>query len=142
MVQLAGLSLVLLTGAGLFSQSLSKLQNTNLRLDSKNRYIVHINPQAAGYSQTQLESLYRTIEERFHAIPGVKNVGITIYTPMEDNNWGTGVHVHGQPDPHDGASVVKISPEYFASVGTHVISGRGITERDTPKSAAVAVVNQ
>lgn len=138
----AGLSLVLLTGAGLFSQSLNKLQHSNLRLASENRYIVHINPQAAGYSQTQLELLYRTIEDRFHAIPGVKNVGITIYTPMEDNNWGTGIQMKGQPDPHAGASVVKVSSEYFDSVGTHVLMGRGITERDSPGSEPVAVVNQ
>jgi hypothetical protein len=44
----AALSLVLLVGAGLFSQSLNKLQSTDLKLDSRNRYIVHINPQAAG----------------------------------------------------------------------------------------------
>ena len=138
----AGLSLVLLTGAGLFSQSLNKLQHSNLRLESKNRYIVHVNPQAAGYSPTQLESLYRTIVERFHAIPGVKNVGISIYTPMEDNNWGTGIQVKGQPDPHAGASVVKVNSEYFDSVGTHVLTGRGISERDTPTSETVAVVNQ
>ena len=138
----AGLSLVLLTGAGLFSYSLNKLEHTNLRLESKNRYIVHINPQAAGYSQRQLEALYRTIEERFHAIPGVKNVGISIYTPMEDNNWGTGVYVQGQPNLHSGASVVRINSEYFNSVGTHVLMGRGITERDTPTAPAVAVVNE
>lgn len=138
----AALSLVLLAGAGLFLQSLNKLQHSNLHLESKNRYIVHINPQAAGYSQTQLENLYRTIEQRFHAIPGVKNVGISLYTPMEDNNWGTGVHVKGEPDPHEGASVVKVSSEYFDSVGTHVLMGRGISERDTATAPAVAVVNQ
>ncbi|MBV8897812.1 MAG: ABC transporter permease, partial [Acidobacteriaceae bacterium] len=138
----AGLSLVLLIGAGLFSQSLNKLQHSNLRLDSKNRYIVHINPQAAGYSQKQLDLLYRTITERFHAIPGVKNVGISIYTPMEDNNWGTGIQVKGQPNPHSGASVVKVSSEYFDSVGTHVLEGRGISERDSPGAPAVAVVNE
>ncbi len=138
----AGLSLVLLAGAGLFSQSLNKLQHMNLRLETKNRYIVHINPQAAGYSQMQLESLYRTIEERFHAIPGVRNVGISLYTPMEDNNWGTGVQVQGQANLHAGASVVKVNSEYFDSVGTHVLMGRGISERDTSTAPAVAVVNQ
>ena len=66
----AALSLVPLVGAGLFSQNLNKLQSTDLKLETKNRYIVHINPQAAGYSQTQLEALYRTVEERFHALPG------------------------------------------------------------------------
>jgi predicted permease len=37
---------------------------------------------------------------------------------------------------------VKVNSEYFDSVGTHVLMGRGITERDTPTAAAVAVVNQ
>ena len=45
----AALSLVLLVGAGLFAQSLSRLESTDMKLDARNRYIVHINPQAAGY---------------------------------------------------------------------------------------------
>ena len=138
----AALSLVLLVGAGLFSQSLNKLQNTDLKLDTKNRYIVHINPQAAGYSQTQLEALYRTLEQQFHALPGIKHVGISTYTPMEDNNWSTGVQVLGQPSLEKGASWVRGNAEYFDSVGTHVLMGRGIQTQDTPTSRVVAVVNQ
>jgi macrolide transport system ATP-binding/permease protein len=138
----AALSLVLLVGAGLFSQSLNKLQSTDLKLESKNRYIVHINPQAAGYSQTQLEALYRTMEERFHTLPGVLKVGIATYTPMEDDNDGWSVQVQGQPDLHLSASDVKANAEYFDAVGTHVVMGRGIGVQDTPTAPTVAVVNQ
>jgi macrolide transport system ATP-binding/permease protein len=138
----AALSLVLLVGAGLFSQSLNKLQGADLKLQSKNRYIIHIDPQAAGYPTVQLEPLYRTIEQRFHALPGVKNVGISTNTPMEDNNWSTSVQVQGQPDTDSGASIVRVSPEYFDSVGTHVVMGRGIGVQDTPSSPTVAVVNK
>jgi macrolide transport system ATP-binding/permease protein len=141
-VMQAALSLVLLVGAGLFSQSLNKLQSTDLKLDAKNRYVVHINPQAAGYSQTQLEALYRTMEQRFHALPGVMKVGIASYTPMEDNNNGWSVQVQGKPDLHKGSSVIRANPEYFDSVGTRVVMGRGIGVRDTPTAPAVAVVNQ
>jgi predicted permease len=138
----AALSLVLLVGAGLFAQSLNKLQSTDLKLDAKNRYIVHMNPQAAGYSPTQVEALYRTLEERFHTLPGVVKVGIATYTPMEDNNWANGVHVQGQPDMHKGASYVKANAEYFDSVGTRVVMGRGFGVQDTSTAPAVAVVNE
>ena len=138
----AALSLVLLVGAGLFSQSLNKLQSMDMKLDAKNRYIVHINPQAAGYAQTQVEALYRTMEGRFHAIPDVKKVGITSYTPMEDNNNGWGVTVEGKPHVDGMASYIKANAEYFDSVGTRVVMGRGIRAQDTSATRPVAVVNQ
>jgi predicted permease len=138
----AALSLILLVGAGLFAQNLNKLESMDLKLDARNRYIVHINPQAAGYGQRQLEALYRTMEERFHAVPGVVKVGISNYTPMEDNNWGNSMRVQGQPDLHVVASYIKANAEYFDSVGTRVVMGRGIGVQDTSTAAAVAVVNE
>lgn len=138
----AALSLVLLVGAALFAQSLNNLRSSDLKLNTRNRYIVHINPQAAGYSQTQLEPLYRLMEDSFHAIPGVDKVGISTYTPMEDNNWATSIQVEGQPDPHLSASVVRVNSDYFDAVGTRLLMGRNIGPKDTANAAPVAVVNQ
>jgi predicted permease len=138
----AALSLVLLAGAGLFWQSLNRLQHTDFKLESKNRYIVHINPQTAGYSGTQLEALYRTMEQRFHTLPEILKVGICTYTAMEDNNWSNSVQVQGQPDLNKNASFVKANAEYFDSVGTRVVMGRGIGPQDTSTARPVAVVNQ
>jgi macrolide transport system ATP-binding/permease protein len=138
----AALSLVLLVAAGLFAQSLNKAENVDMKLDATNRYIAHINPQAAGYKNTEVEPLYQTIVDRFHAIPGVLKVGLSTNTPMEQNNWGSGVKVQGQPDINKGASWVKGTPEYFDSVGTHVVMGRGFTSQDKLNAPPVAVVNQ
>jgi predicted permease len=138
----AALSLVLLVAAGLFAQSLNKAEGVDMKLDATNRYIAHINPQAAGYKNTEVEPLYQTIEDRFHAIPGVLKVGLCTYTPMEENNWGSGVKVQGDSDLNKGASWVKGTPEYFDSVGTHVVMGRGFTSQDTLNGPPVAVVNQ
>ncbi len=138
----AALSLVLLVAAGLFAQSLNKAENVDMKLDATNRYIAHINPQAAGYKNTEVEPLYQTIEDRFHAIPGVLKVGLATYTPMEENNWGSGVKIQGEHDLNKGASWVKGTPEYFDSVGTHVVMGRGFTSQDTLNAPPVAVVNQ
>ncbi|MGB6191096.1 MAG: ABC transporter permease [Terracidiphilus sp.] len=138
----AALSLVLLVVAGLFAQSLSKAESTDMKLDATNRYIIHINPQAAGYLPSQVGPLYQAIEDRFHALPGVVKVGLATYPPMEDNNWSTGVKVQGEPQAKKGASFVKATAEYFDSVGTRVVMGRGFTQQDTPNAPAVAVVNK
>ena len=138
----AAMSLVLLIGAGLFSQSLSRLQHSDLKLESTNRYIVHINPQAAGYSQRDLGGLYLSIEDQFHAIPGIEKVGIASYTPMEDNNNGWDVQVEGRPELDLQTSNIRVSPGYFDSVGTHVLMGRGIGIQDTESSPTVATVNE
>ena len=138
----AALSLVLLVGAGLFSQSLSKLENTDLKLDARNRYVVHINPQAAGYSGIQLGALYRTIEDRFHAVPGVVKVGISTYVPMEDDRWSNYIVVQNYAEAKGLAGFVKANADYFDSVGTKVVMGRGIDVRDTSTAPGVTVVNQ
>lgn len=138
----AGLSLVLLVGAALFAQNLSTLEHIDMKLDPTNRYIVHFSMQAAGYKPTELAALYRTIEERFHAVPGMVHVGLASYTPMEDNNNGWAVQIQGQPYTNRGASFIKANAEYFESVGTHVAMGRGITPQDTPDAPTVAIVNR
>jgi predicted permease len=138
----AALSLVLLVAAGLFVQSLSKAEKVDMKLDARNRYIAHINPQAAGYKNTEVESLYQTIVDRFHAMPSVLKVGLATYTPMDENNWGSGVKIQGEPDLNKGASWVKGTAEYFDSVGTHVVMGRGFTPQDLLHAPSVAVVNQ
>jgi macrolide transport system ATP-binding/permease protein len=139
----AAVSLILLVGAGLFVESLNKLQSADLKLDSSNRYMVHFSPQAAGYTTPQVEALYRTIEDRFHALPGMVNVGISNYTPMEDNNWSNGIQIQGKADLlDDDASFIKANAEYFNSVGTRVVMGRGFSIQDTSSAPPVAVVNR
>jgi macrolide transport system ATP-binding/permease protein len=136
------LSLILLVGAGLFAASLNKLQSTDMKLDTKNRYILHIDPQAAGYLPSQVGALYQTIEERFHAIPGVMKVGISSVTPMEAHNSNDPIQIQGRPDLHKMAGWDRVNAEYFDAVGTRMVMGRGVGVQDTPSAPMIAVVNQ
>ena len=138
----AALSVVLLVGAGLFSQSLGRLQHTDMKLESKNRYMVYFYAQTAGYKDTEMPALYRTLEEGFHAIPGVVKVGISTYTPMEGGDDGYDIQLVGQPNALRDVTNIIVNPEYFDSVGTRVLMGRGIIAQDTATSPHVAVVNE
>ncbi len=142
----AALSVVLLVGAGLMAKSLNNLENQNFGVETENRIVIHINPDTAGYKADQLEGLYRQIDENLRALPGVQKVALSLYTPLEGNNYGEGVFIQGRPEPganaHIGASWVRVGPEFFDIVGHRVLRGRGISEHDTATSLPVAVVNQ
>jgi macrolide transport system ATP-binding/permease protein len=136
------LSLILLVGAGLFAAGLNKLQNTDMKLESKNRYILHIDPQSAGYLPSQVGALYQRMEERFHAVPGVVKVGISSVTPMEAHNSNDAIQIQGRPNLHKMVGWDRVNTEYFDAVGTRVVMGRGIGVQDTPSAPMIGVVNQ
>src|SRR5215472_8310337 len=69
------LSLVLLVGAGLMTQTLRNLQRQDFGLATANRYVIHIDPIGAGYNLEGIRGLSEQLERDFSALPGVKNAG-------------------------------------------------------------------
>lgn len=141
----ATLSVVLVAGAMMLGRSLGNLENQNLGYQSRNRISVELNSPPATYTQSQLQSLYRQIEDRLRAMPGVEHEGLALYNPLTDN-WGEMIMVQGHPPPQfnedAGASWDRITPGYFATLGQPILRGRGFTEADNETAATVAVVNQ
>lgn len=140
------LSLVLLGGALLMTRSLKNLEQQNFGVVIPNRYVLHFDPAGAGYSNARLPALYRQIEDRFAALPGAAHVSLSLYSPLEGDNWGECVIQQGHPAPgpnaHCGASWDRVSPDFLASVGVPMVRGRDLSPRDTATSQPVAVVNQ
>ena len=128
----AALSLVLLVGAGLMGKSLNNLENQNFGVETENRVVAHISPDNAGYKPEQLQALYERIDQGLRVLPGVQRVALSLYTPLEGDNWGDGVFIQGRPEPGPtdsvGASWVRVGPEFFDIIGQHLQRGRGITE--------------
>jgi len=142
----AALSLVLLVGAGLMIKTLRNLEQQNFGIVTTNRYVVHIDPMGAGYTINTIGAFNQRLEQEFSNLPGVKSVGIALYSTLEGNNWGEGVYVEGHPAPgpeeHNGSSWDRVSPHFFETIGQPVLRGRGFTDQDTATSQMVAVVNQ
>ncbi len=143
----AAISLALLCAAGLLIRSLTNLQHQHFGFDTQNRTILHIDPQMAGYQASQADAFFRQLKMTLEAIPGVREVTYSTYSPMEGDNWGTGVYIEGKAPPppgsdFNGASWVRVSPGYFENIGTKVVAGREFTEQDNATAPLVAVVNE
>jgi predicted permease len=144
-VMQVGLSMVLLTGGGLFARSLMKLQNEDLGFDRNNVLLVGIDPRLAGYKTTELAPLYQQIIERLSTLPQVRNVSMATYAPLSGSRRSSSVKVSGytpQPDEDMVTQDVLTGPKYAETLGVPLLRGREIDQRDTPSARQVAVVNQ
>jgi putative ABC transport system permease protein len=139
-------SLVLLSAAALLSKSLQNLEHQNFGFQTKDRYIAWINPMLGNYRPEQMEPMFRQIDDRLLQIPGMRMVAPALYAPMTGDSWNNGIRIEGRPEPgareDTGAGFVRAMPGFFETIGSNIVLGRSITERDTAATRPVAVVNQ
>jgi predicted permease len=140
----AALSLVLLVGAGLVTQSLRNLEHQSFGFETDGRLIVRINPQLAGYTVERLPSLYEQMLTRVGRLPQVLSASLSLYSPMEGNQWSSGISIEGRagdPSRPESASWNRVSAGYFETIGTRLLRGRSFTDQDTPAAPRVAIVS-
>jgi predicted permease len=137
-------SVVLLIGAGLVTQSLHNLGDQHFGFITEGRLIVNISPELSGYTSDKLPELYQRLEEKLPQIPGVLSASLSWYSPLAGDNANERVFIHGKtPDYRWTApSWDRVGPHYFETIGTRVLQGRAIDERDIPGAQNVAVINQ
>jgi predicted permease len=142
----AALTVVLLVSAGMFTRSLSNLQHQDLGIRTANRYIVHFDPQGAGYTAATLPALYQTLRDKFDSAPEVAETGLALYSPLEHDSWATSVYLGGHPSTQGGkpgsAMWDRVSEDYFQAVGQTLLRGRLFTHDDTSTSQRVAIVSR
>jgi predicted permease len=137
-------SIVLLIGAGLVTQSLRNLERQNFGFVTESRLIVNIAPALSGYTSDKLSGLYQRLEETLPRISGVLNASLSGYSPLEGNSWNERVFIQGKPPDYQwtAPSWDRVAPHYFETIGTRLLRGRTIDERDAPAGPNVAVINQ
>jgi len=137
------LSVILLVGAGLLTQTLRNLENQRFGFEPQGRLVVRVNPALAGYKPEKLYGLYQQLEQRLPQIPGVISASYSIYSPMRGENWSYYICIAGHsPDERISASFDRVGPHYFETIGTRLLRGRVIGDEDTPTSRKVAVINE
>src|SRR5207249_168256 len=137
-------SIVLLIAAGLVTQNLRNLEDQNFGFVTEGRLIVNIDPSLGGYTPDKLYGLYQRLQEKLPQIPGVLGASLSGYSPLGGNNWNEGVYIEGKPRDYrwTAPSWNRVGPHYFETIGTRLLQGRAIDERDTPAAPHVTVINE
>ena len=139
------LSLILLIGAGLLSQSFLRLTEVDLGFDPKGLLIATVErPLTTAFNSQLHAAFFRDALERTRSLPGVKEAALTQRYPLDHlRNATMRLGVQGTTDfqPGQPISVSSISPDYFHVMRVPLLSGRTFEETDTADSQRVVILN-
>jgi putative ABC transport system permease protein len=133
-------AVVLVIGAALLIRTLHGL-NTDLGFRTENILTMEVALPAAKYpSPSSVSGFYRQAIANVANAPGVLSAG------GRDNYGRSVVLADGRATPEQGAEVyavnAAVTPDYFATLGISLRSGRFFQPRDTENSQPVAIVNE
>ena len=138
------LALMLSIGAGLLVRSLLRLQNVDPGFDPNGVLAAKLVLPSGRYDTDQkVLAFFTGLEERLRGIPGVQGVGGVSQLSLENSGYTSDFTVAGWPAGTYGSEVAhrRVTPDYFKTMKTPVLSGRAITANDRPDGPQVVVIN-
>jgi predicted permease len=140
------LSLILVTAAGLFVQTLRNLKHQDLGFDRQHVLLIWTDPFDIPLSDAPLWNLWRTAQERLSALPGVTSAGVSNMGLLNGFPARTGSDFFAVPgqQPRPGQQLVnqKVTAGYFDTVGIRLLRGRDFNRFDTDGSLPVIILNE
>ena len=140
MVAQAALSVILLVGAGLFVRSLQNVRGVRLGFDPEKLVYLSLDLRTVQLPREQLAQLKQQVLERAQALPSVESAarGVTIpfWQSIDLSIFVPGID---SADKIGFFQLQAVSPEYFRTMGTRVMRGRGLEATDV-KGAPLAMV--
>jgi predicted permease len=138
------LSAILLVGAGLFVRTLVKLSQTPLGFRSDHLLLFQLNPPRARYTEAQVTAMYKQLEDKFAAIPGVRSASMSNIAIIGGGHSGTTFHVLGTAKDKEEIRVQTntVGRDFFTTMGIPIVRGRAFNASDTATSPKVAIVNR
>lgn len=140
-------SVILVIGAGLLVRSFIRLERADPGLRTEQRLTAQIALPVTLYKQPAARVAFQSsLLERVVALPGVKSVAATEYTPFVTLPARGPFEIIGHPRDLTAPSPVvaqnRTSAGYFETMGIPLRRGRGITLADDRSALCVAVVDE
>src|SRR5215472_11329182 len=139
------LALVLVIGASLLAESLVNLWRVPPGFDPSNVLTFNVNLPAVRYAKSEHSiEFYRQLIDRMRSVTGVKDASGIFPLPLSDSQIRTSFAVEGRPvakGEEPRTQIRVIDQDYFATMHIPLLAGRTFTNRDSAKSAPVAIIN-
>jgi putative ABC transport system permease protein len=143
LVAQAMLSVTLLVGAGLFVRSLIAVRWSSLGYDPSRVLVVNRFIPPGRFDDLEQATLRAQLLQAATALPAVESAAWMSSAPFVSTSW-TDVHVAGLSNTKalGPFTFQATTADYFKTMGTRIVRGRGLREDDTIGAPAVAVVSE
>jgi predicted permease len=139
----AAFSVLLLVGAGLFLRSLMNVEGLRLGYDVDRLLWVELQDRGIKLDSVQQVNLRQQLLARAQSIPSVEHAteGLTVPFSM---TWSFNIFVPGVDSVNrlGNLNLQAGSADFFQTMGTRIIRGRGFTAEDRETSPKVMVVGE
>src|SRR5438309_826819 len=153
-VQIA-FSLALITAAALFIRGAGKAASVDTGLKPGASYVLEVDASLAGYEPKRAQELYRNLNEKLAALPGVERASISSIVPfgmfeLTRKVQRAGLRLAPDAKPATAAEGLafevawnSVGADYFSTVGLPVVWGRTFTEAEaTQPGPKVAIIDE
>lgn len=140
-------AMMLLVGAGLLLRSFMTLIHVETGFQPERVLTWKLELSDSRYPEkSDKQALYKRIEARLQALPGVQSIGATTSLPFGSKYMNVGIQRPDSPkyDPKDylKARYGSVTSDYFQTMGISVLRGRVFTENDTVSGPGVAIISE
>ncbi len=137
---------VLLVGAGLMIRTTANLYKSSPGFETVDRLTCSWSlPSSEFPDASQRFELAKQAQKELSNLDGVTAVGIAYPLPMSGSSNGNYYRVEGAPPSHPEqrrtTESIRVSNNYFETMGIRLIAGRYFNEFDTPQNQRVAIVD-
>jgi predicted permease len=139
------LSLLLVVAAGLFVRTFTTLANRDLGFTFDPLLVVSIDAERNKTPQDQRPALFERLAQAVASVPGIEKSAVSAVTPVSGMMWNNRFEFPELPSLSQRDRTMNINfvtPGWFATYGTPILSGRDFDSRDRAGAPGVAIVNE
>jgi putative ABC transport system permease protein len=141
------LASMLLIGAGLAMKSFENLQHVTpgIRPDHVLTFRMRLPTDNLYKSDREQAEFYRRVIDRVERIPGVQSAGLSDVLPLGQQNDREYFTIESRPLPPGQELVAdfrRISPRYLSTMGTPLVRGRLLSDRDGRDTPLVILIDE
>jgi predicted permease len=141
-----GLSALLLVCSVLVVKSLQKALDAPIGYNPKGAVTASFDLNIQGYDEPRGRQFQRRLLDRVRALPGIESAAMIDTLPLSLNSSSDAIYIVGKPKPKPNDAPIaysySISPGYFQTMETRLLSGRDFDGRDKQGGQRVAIVNK